>query len=307
MQYLSEAVTSELVDEQLALDAARAAFTSEGMVFPVVVGRTPVEGQRFTLKSGSTGSATGVKIGTYWLGNSELGIPRHGSTTILLDPATGRLAAVIEAASANAMRTAAADALAVQTLARPDAATLAVVGTGTQAYYEAIAVARVRPITTVLVAGRDPEKADALAARIGARLNTIHTQAAPIDAAVASADVIVTATTSREPLFEAGWVRPGTHVSAMGADGPGKRELPSALYEHAALFCDVAEQTRTLGEFQHAPEHVTITPLGAVISGSAPGRQTAGQITIFDSSGFALQDLTLAEHILAAYEATRSR
>ena len=134
MLFLSEAETRALVNEELALAAARDAFTEEGRVFPVVVGGTLTEGERFTLKSGSTGRATGVKIGTYWIGNDAHGIPRHGSTTILLDPATGRLAAVLEAGAANAYRTAAADALAAQTLSREDSTTLTIVGTGTQAF-----------------------------------------------------------------------------------------------------------------------------------------------------------------------------
>ncbi|MCD2442025.1 ornithine cyclodeaminase family protein [Agromyces sp. SYSU K20354] len=271
-------------------------------MFPVVIGHTLTEGQRFTVKSGSTGTATGVKVGTYWHGNSELGLPRHGSTTLLLDPETGRLSAVIEAAAANAMRTAAADALAVQALARDDASTLTVVGTGTQAFYEAAAVARVRPIARVLISGRSEAKAAQLADRLSAHLSVPVTPTS-IQAAVEAADVLVTVTTSREPLFNAEWVRPGTHVSAMGADGPGKQELPTALHARAALFCDVIEQTRTLGEFQHAPQHMPITPLRDVLRGDAPGRVIRDQVTIFDSSGFALQDLTLAEHILAAHTA----
>lgn len=305
MQHLTEAETSALVDEALALKAARAAFTDDGTVFPVVVGRTGAEGERFTLKSGTSGDATGVKIGTYWLGNDKLGLPRHGSTTILLDPATGRLSAVIEAASANAMRTAAADALAVQTLAREDSSTLTVVGTGHQAYYEATAVTRVRSISRILITGRDELKAQALATRLEARLR-IPAEATAADAAVRSADVLVTVTTSREPLFDADWLRPGTHVSAMGADAPGKQELPPALHTRAELFCDVLGQTRTLGEFQHAPLDAHITPLGDVLRGAAAGRTDAEQITVFDSSGFALQDLALAQHILAAHATQRT-
>ena len=114
---------NELVDEELALEAAQRAFVAAvtGTTFPVVIGHSADPNTRFTLKSGAMHAAVGVKIGSYWPKNDELGLSRHGSTIVLLDEATGRLAAVVEAAAANAYRTAAADALAVSVLARPDA------------------------------------------------------------------------------------------------------------------------------------------------------------------------------------------
>jgi ornithine cyclodeaminase len=87
----------------------------------------------------------------------------------------------------------------------------------------------------------------------------------------------------------------------MGADVPGKHELPVGLYAHARLFCDVDSQSRTMGEFQHAPPDAMLIPLGDVLTGDAPGRRTPEEITIFDSSGFALQDLTLAAALLRAH------
>nr|NLD40420.1 ornithine cyclodeaminase family protein [Actinomycetales bacterium] len=301
MQFLNEAETSRLVTEEVALGAAREAFTAAGRTFPVVIGYGAREGERFTLKSGSTAGSVGVKIGSYWPGNEELGLTRHGSSVILLDPRTGRISAVVEAAAANAYRTAAADALAVQTLARPDASTLAVLGTGNQAFYEAAAVVRVRPIETVLVAGRNPERAADLARRLAEKLG-IAVRVVPVRDAVENADVISTATTSTSALMEADWVRPGTHISAMGADGSGKQELPVELYssEHTRLFCDIEEQSRTIGEFRLVPASTTVTPLGDVLRGTAPGRGTDQEVTVFDSSGFALQDLSLARALLAA-------
>jgi ornithine cyclodeaminase len=235
-----------------------------------------------------------VKIGSFWPDNVEL--PRHSSTIVLLNPATGRLSAVVEAAAANAYRTAAADALAVQALARADARTLTVIGTGHQALHEVRAVSRVRPISRVLVVGRRPDVARTFAAEVTALTGL---PAEPVDArtGVGAADVLVTATTAREPLFEADWVAPGTHISAMGADGPGKQELPVALYDHASLFCDLPEQSRAIGEFQHAPSAAPVA-LGAVLAGTAEGRTSQEDVTVFDSSGFALQDLTLAAALL---------
>src|SRR5262249_28596511 len=149
---------------------------------------------------------------------------RHASTVIMLDQETGRVAAVVETATANAYRTAAADALAVRTLAREDATVLAVFGAGHQAFYEARAIMRVRSIERVLVVGRRPEAAAAMAGRLGELAEPAEGQAA-----CTAADIIVTATTARAPLFDAAWVRPGTHISAMGADQQGKHELPTGI------------------------------------------------------------------------------
>ncbi|WP_331327572.1 hypothetical protein [Methylobacterium fujisawaense] len=128
--------------------------------------------------------------------------------------------------------------------------------------------------------------------------------AAPREAC-AAADVIVTATPARAPLFEADWVRPGTHVAAMGADAKGKQELPPALLERAALFCDLPEQSRTIGEFQHASADAQagMRALGDVLRSGEGGRTDPEAITVFDSSGIALQDLTIARAILAKADA----
>ncbi|MEV7634878.1 ornithine cyclodeaminase family protein [Pseudarthrobacter enclensis] len=300
MLYLNEAQTSSLVDENRALAAARRAFIDHGKVFPVSRAFGAREGERFTMKSGATPDTVGVKIGSYWPGNENRGLPRHGSTIVLLDPETGRVSAVVEAAAANAYRTAAAEALAVETLSRPDSTTLAVIGTGHQAFYEACAVVLVRPIKQILVAGRDSAKATTLTNRLANHLH-LPVDAVPVRTAVESADLISTATTAHEPLFEASWVRPGTHISAMGSDAPGKQELPPKLLESATLFCDNSEQTRSLGEFEHAPADALITSLGKVLRSEAQGRTSADQITVFDSSGFALQDLALARALIAAH------
>ncbi|EWM15954.1 ornithine cyclodeaminase family protein [Kutzneria sp. 744] len=299
MRVLTESETAGLIDDDLALAAAREAFLAvgQGVNFPVIIGHGSDRANRFTLKSGAMAAAAGVKIGSYWPGNDAHGMPRHSSSVILFDQSTGRLGAVVEASTANAYRTAAADALAVQALARPDSRVLTVIGTGHQALHDARAVARIRQFDTVLVAGRRPEAAAALAAEIHAQTG-LDARPEQMETACRAADVLVTATTSTAPLFDAGWISPGTHVSAMGADSAGKQELPAELYPGAALFCDVVEQSRTIGEFQHASAGTAITALGEVLRGMASGRTSAEQITVFDSSGFALQDLTLATALL---------
>lgn len=307
IRVVDEAVSRELVDEALALESAREAFIAsvgDATVYPVVVAPVTERGHRFTVKSGTSGTAAVIKIGSYWPGNDAHGLSNHGSSVILLHPETGRIRAVVEAAAGNGFRTAAADALAVQTLAREDSRVLTVVGTGHQALYEARAAFRVRDFERVLVAGRRPAAAEARAAELREVLGAsaaggVTVEATSIEDGVSRADVVVTATNAKSPVIEADWVRPGTHISAMGADGSGKQELAAALYERGSLFCDLPDQARAIGEFSHAAPEVLVTALGSVLVGDAPGRVDADQVTVFDSSGFALQDLAFAEAILA--------
>ncbi|MEV7073978.1 ornithine cyclodeaminase family protein [Streptomyces sp. NPDC093990] len=299
--HIPEERTAALADEDLALEAARAAFaaTVDGPVFPSLAVHGSDPRNRFSLKPSASATHAGVKIGTYWPGNGERGLPRHHSVLLLFDQSVGRLAAVLEAGTANAYRTAAADALAVDLLARPDATTLAVFGTGHQAAYEVRAVSRVRPVTEVLVVGRTAGRAEGTAAALAARGH--RARAAGAEEACALADVVVTATATRDdtpPLFDASWIRPGTHLSCMGADAPGKREIPPELFTRARVFCDLPEQARRLGESRHAPADTVLTPLGQVLTGRAEGRTAAGDITVFDSSGIGVQDLYLGLALL---------
>lgn len=299
--HITEAETAALVDEELALKAARAAFaaTVDGTVFPSLAVHGSDPRNQFTLKPSASATHAGVKIGTYWPGNPEHGLPRHHSTLLLIDQTVGRIAAVLELGTANAYRTAAADALAVDLLARPDAANLAVFGTGHQAAYEVRAVSGVRPVEEVLVVGRTAAHAERMATELSYQGHAAR--ACSAEEACARADVIVTATTSRAdtpPLFDAGWVRPGTHISCMGSDAPGKRELPPELFSRARVFCDLPEQARRMGESQHAPAVTVLTPLGEVLTHRVAGRTDDSDITLFDSSGIGLQDLYLGLTLL---------
>jgi ornithine cyclodeaminase len=299
--HITEEQTAAFVDEDLAFEAARAAFaaTVDGTVFPSVAVHGSNPRNQFTLKPSASATHAGVKIGTYWPGNTEHGLPRHHSTLLLFDQSIGRIAAVLEVGTANAYRTAAADALAVDLLARTGTTTLAVFGTGHQVAYEVAAVSRIRPIDEVLVVGRGAERAGRMTAALAVQGHSARSVGA--EEACARADVIVTATTARAdtpPLFEAAWVRPGTHISCMGADAPGKRELPPELFARARVFCDLPEQARRMGESQHAPAQTVLIPLGEVLTQRATGRTDDSDITVFDSSGIGLQDLYLGMALL---------
>lgn len=305
MRVILEHETNALVSWDMSFEAARQALisaASEGTVFPAVIAHTGESGNRFSLKAGVIDGTAGLKIGSFWPENAARGLPRHSSLILLFDAATGRIDTVIEASAANALRTAAADAIAADVLARRESHTVAVFGTGHQALHEVIALRRVRPVDRVLVVNRTEASTRSF-------IDKLHDDGVPafaVDARTACkfADVIVTATASREPLFDADWIRPGTHIAAMGADGPGKQELPPALLSRATLFCDSPDQSVKIGEFQWIAAQVrnaeaTLTPIGRVLLGEHPGRQSDDEITIFDSSGIALQDLALARCILS--------
>ncbi|MEQ9885750.1 ornithine cyclodeaminase family protein [Pectobacterium zantedeschiae] len=304
MIFISETESAALISHELAYDAVReallAASEPKARSFPVVHGQGSDPGNTFSIKASATGELAGLKVGSFWPGNPANGLPRHNSLILLFDQQIGKMAAAIEAGKVNAFRTAAADAVAADLLARPDASVLAVFGTGHQARYECAALARIRPIRTVLIVGRDSEKSTEMAQEFQAA--GLDAQISDAESACRAADIIVTATPSRKPLFNAEWVKAGTHIVSMGSDAAGKQELPPELFAAGRLFCDLPSQSRTIGEFQHAPAHVALTAIGDVISENAAGRNTRDDITIFDSSGLSIQDLYIGQRILAAWQ-----
>ncbi len=304
MKYITEEQSADLVTHELAYNAmhqALIAAVAEGAAtFPVVHGHGSDPDNRFTVKSAADAELAGLKVGSYFPSNDVAGLPRHSSIIFLFDQTKGRIGAVIEGSRLNGYRTAAADAVATDALARPDAETLAIFGTGHQAEFEVAAVAQVRDLKRILVVGRAQGRVTEFAERL--RGHGLECQPSDAESACRAADIIVTATTSREPLFEADWVKPGTHVSSMGSDAPGKQELPPALFERARLFCDLPEQARRIGEFQHAGEGAELTAIGEVLKGDVPGRLSPEDVTIFDSSGISIQDLYIGHAIVVASE-----
>ena len=201
----------------------------------------------------------------------------------------------LDAAVVTALRTGAAAVLAAETLGRPDAETAAVVGAGVNGR----AAAR-----TFLARGRDvvlwdvdPARAEAAASELGCSVAGSREEAL-------AADLLVTMTPGHEVLLPEGSLQPGQHVSLMGADGPGKAEIAVAELARTRVFCDDWEQASHNGELAHAVEAGTlgreqVTQLGAVLAGESAGRGSSDEITAFDSTGLAIQDLAIA---LAAME-----
>lgn len=305
MYVLSEENVKKIASQELAFDAVTQAFIAahkgNGIIFPVVIAKGCDGGNSISLKSGHLKDQrlSGYKSGSYWANNHEKGIPNHSTTTILLDEETGITQAVINAGYLNGLRTAAANAVATNQLARKDATVLGVLGAGHQAIFEIKAVCQVRAIEKVLISSRSESSAQRAVNELAGA--GIVAEVADSEATCRSADILVTVTNARAPLFQARWIRPGTHISAMGADQSGKQELPLALVNEACLFADLPAQSRAIGEFEVAcienPE-LNITAIGAVLTADQEGRSDDTQITIFDSSGIALQDLCTAKAVL---------
>ena len=231
-----------------------------------------------------------LKWVTSFPGNPEHGLPTVTGLVLLSDASNGMLRAALDAGAVTALRTGAAAVLAAERLGRSEPGAAAVIGAGVNGR----AVARTflaRGFTTVLWdvdAGRSREAADELGAGVaGSRQEAL------------AADVVATVTPGHELVFTAGSLRPGQHVSLMGADGPGKAEIAVEELVRVRVFCDDWEQASHNGDLAHAVAAGAITQddvaqLGDVLTGTTPGRQSKDDITIFDSTGLAIQDLAIA-------------
>jgi len=226
--------------------------------------------------------------------NLERGLPTVKAIVLVSNAETGMPVAILEGSALTALRTGAAAVLAAETLGRRKAKTVAVIGAGVNGKATARTfLARGRD---VMIWDVDPERARAAAEELGA------TVAADREEALA-ADIVATVTPAYEPLIAENTLRPGQHVSLMGADGPGKCEIAPREIARTHVFCDEWAQASHAGELQHSVrEHLVkreqVTQLGDVLAGLAPGRANGKEITTFDSTGLAIQDLALALAVL---------
>jgi alanine dehydrogenase len=279
------------------LAAVREAFTlhsrREGRVFQVVRERLSTGGI-FGIKSGDvqTEGLLGFKAAGFWPANRQLGGEPHQATIMLVDPATGRPSCLIDGNAVTTMRTGAAGGLGLQQLARPDSTKACVFGTGVQARIQLTFALRLMPclkrIQYVTVNG---EKDEAFESEFRARCDIA--MAKDRNAAVADSDIVITATPGAGALFDADAVKPGTHLNCVGADTKGKRELPDGVLTRARLYVDDRIQAAEIGETQWAPDTPAVE-LGDVLTGKEHVERQRGDITVFDMTGLALQDLTVA-------------
>ncbi len=313
MLIVPENLAASLVSAQDAIDVVSSAFVAayeqNARSYPVVRETVPGFEAVFGVKAGFDGSlpALGLKAGGYWGRNAAAGRSNHQSTTLLFDPLSGQAMGLVGANYLTGVRTGAASALASRHLARADAKVLGLIGTGTQSLYQLRAAMAVRPLSRVLA--WDPDKANL--ARFASEVGELGLafEAPDIADVARRSDIIITITPSRQALLQRSWIRPGTHINAMGADTAGKQELDPELVQVSSIVVDDAEQAISIGECQHAYRLGLIgrdrlgASLGAVIAG-AISRRSPEEITLFDGTGVALQDLAVA---VLAYRRARER
>lgn len=292
----------DAVSPERALEAVRDGFVEyargEWTMPPKVYVPAYPEGDFRAMPALGGGHAL-LKWVTSFPGNPAHGLPTVTGVVLLSDASNGMVKAVLDAGAVTALRTGAAAVLAAETLGRADAETAAVIGAGVNG--EAAArtfVARGRKVQLWDV---DRGRAEAVAEQIGAEV-------APGREEALSADLLVTVTPGRNLVLEEGALLPGQHASLMGADGPGKAEIAVEELARARVFCDDWEQASHNGELVHAIaagmlERGDVTELGDVLIDKAEGRADETEITVFDSTGLAIQDLAIA---LAAMEAAAS-
>jgi ornithine cyclodeaminase/alanine dehydrogenase-like protein (mu-crystallin family) len=241
-------------------------------------------------------------------GNPAIGKDAHQGGVLLFAADTGEPLALVNASAVTEIRTAAVSAVATGLLARPGAGDLAVIGTGVQGQAHAHALAATRPLTRIRLTGRDQARAREVAAELTAQLNVPVTAVDSVPEAVRGADIVVTATSSAQPVLHREWLAAGTHVNAVGACLPQAREIDTATMAEAALFADSRESVRNeAGDYLLAAQEGADNPvraeLGELLTGAASGRADDDEITLFESLGLAAEDLAAASYLYR--EATR--
>src|SRR5688572_4908072 len=245
--------------------------------------------------------ALGAKLVTVYGGNPAAGLPSHLATIVLLDPQTGALLALLDGRFITEARTAAVSAVSARLLARTDASTLAILGSGVQARSHLEALGCVRRLRAVRVWSPSAERRECFAA--GMRHHTEAALAAveSAEAAVSGADLVVLATSSRTPVVRSEWIADGAHVCAVGACRPDQREMDGALVRRARVFVDsragalaeAGDIVLAIAEGQFDAGRIA-GELGEVAGGRVRGRQSATEVTLFKSLGMAVEDVAAA-------------
>ncbi|WP_423068227.1 ornithine cyclodeaminase [Devosia sp. CN2-171] len=228
-------------------------------------------------------------------GEGKLTVTAFG---VLADVATGYPLLVSEMTILTALRTAATSAVAARALARPGAQVLALIGAGAQSEFQALAFRALLGIAEVRVFDLDTEAVDKFCHNLAGSGLRIHRAASTADA-VAGADIVTTATATkaRAAVLTPEMIQPGVHLNAIGGDCPGKTELHPDVVAAASVFTEFTPQTRIEGEIQQMAPDFGVTELWQVLTGNAPGRRTATEVTLFDSVGFAVEDFSTLRYV----------
>jgi ornithine cyclodeaminase/alanine dehydrogenase len=256
--------------------------------------------------------ALGMKVVTVYPDNPT----KHGKPTVmgvilLNDPETGEVVSIMDGGYITAMRTGAVSGVATKYMARPDAKTAAVFGGGVQARTQLEAMAEARDLVKAYVYDIVPEQAEAFAAAMGGKLGIAVEVGSDARQVVEASDIIATATSAAEPIFDGAWVRPGTHVNGIGSHAPTMRELDTTLVARSRLIVDLREAAMAeagdllipIQEGEITEDHI-VGDLGQVINGDVAGRTADDEVTLFKSEGLAIQDVSVAARV---YELARDK
>jgi ornithine cyclodeaminase len=300
--FLSEADVKQLLTVELALEAVEAAHRAHGTGRAVDIPR-----QRTRVPTASMHILQGALLDEGVMGYKAYTVSKEGARFLvhLFDSASGRLLAVIEADYLGMMRTGATGGLAAKLLARQDAATVGVFGAGWQAQSQIEALCRVRPIRQIKVFSRDADRRRTAAADFSRRFGLEAIPAESAEQTARDSDIVVTITTSATPVFEGAWLAEGCHVNAAGSNALIRREIDEKAVARAGLVCvdsratALAECGDLLPALEKGRLHAgQLVELGEIVAGVRPGRQSAQQITLFESQGMAIQDLALGVRLL---------
>lgn len=299
---LTERDVQSLLTMDLALEAVEAAFHD----LAAGAGSVNQARRRIPLKNGTLHYMAGALPGQGVLGLKMYPVVAGRVTFLvpLYSAETGRLLALIEADHLGRMRTGAASGVATKYMARPDAKTLGLFGTGGQARTQLLAVGAVRPIEQVRVYSRSPEKRAAFVREMQPLVNARLTAVDQPRAAVEGADVVVTMTTASQPVFSGEWLTPGAHINAAGGNHLQRREIDGVTVRRCGrIAVDMLEQARLeCGDLAAAvAEGVltweAVTEFADIVAHKAPGRAAADEITLFESHGLAVWDLATAVRV----------
>jgi len=245
-----------------------------------------------------------VKIASGFYDNPKHGLPSSNGMVLAFSAQTGAPTAILrDEGWLTDLRTGIGGAIATQALATEDARNVLVVGTGIQADMQVRCLTKTNPDIEYkfTIWGRDAKAADSLAKAFSTdNIRAIATT--DLEDAVTTAQIVLTTTPSTHPLIENNWVQPGTLITAIGADSPGKQELPLELVERAEnRVCDMASQSLAHGEYQHIAAKNTnpdVVELGSVLSGASVGRTSTESIVVVDLTGIAAQDIAIAQCVI---------
>ena len=231
---------------------------------------------------------------------TRFGLPTIQGVIVLCDSGNGTPLAVMDSREITSSRTGAATAVAARYLARPDSRSITICGCGNQGRIQLKAISRVCRLQTVFAFDTNGDQAVRFSHELASELNFPVTPVSDLASAVRQSDICVTCTLSRQPFLGRDEVRPGTFVAAVGADNPEKQELHPSLMVNSKIVCDIIEQCAVMGDLHHALDAGVVTradvhaELAEIVAGKKPGRESEEEITIFDSTGMALQDVAAA-------------